>query len=843
MGNPFLKASGLLQPVFDSAVVEDKKLSVVMMSKETIEAERRRRDGSGPTGRAEAPRRREGLGTPPPARPTSGGGGGFQSSSGYPSSGGGGSFQLPTNLSNLPKLPWWMWLIIIVGGLIFFVFILPKMGGLESMGTQTGYTDNNNTSYVEPTLTMAPFVAPTKVSGKGQTWLVLLYMDADDQVLEEDITIDLNEVEKIGSTDRVKIVAQFDRFRGGFSGDGNWSGTRRYYITQDDDLTALHSQVVADLGEVNMSDGNSLIDFIKWGVSTFPADNYVLILSDHGMGWPGGWVDPEPGNGSIDSSVPLEKRLGDMLYLNELDQALGQARSQAGIEKFEIVGMDACLMSQVEVFTALAPHANYAVASQEVEPALGWAYTAFLQKLVANPDMGGAELSSSIVATYIQDDQRVQDGEMRREFLRGNRDMSAGQLGNELSKDVTLTAVDLSKIEDLKLALNDLAFTLQNANPQAVAQARTYAHSFTNVFSDSQPSAYIDLGNFIQFIQQNIGDGDVNRAANRVLQALQKAVIAEKHGPKQNGATGIAIYFPNSSLYEEPISGVQSYTKIASRFAQETLWDDFLAFHYTGRSFKADDAAVVVPDISAAIQSPGAGQITVSKISLSSSKASPGQAVTISADIKGKNIGYIYLFVGYYDQASNSVFVADTDYLESGDTRQLNGVYYPQWSQDSEFNLKYSWDPTVFAVGDGQNTYLAWFEPQSFGASFEDAVYTVDGTYTFASTGKTQFARLYFSNGQMTHVYGLAGDGATGAPREITPQTGDQFTLKERWYDLNSNGKFDHTTNVDGQTLTFSGQPFTWEQQYAPQGYYMVGFIVEDMDGKRTGIYAQLVVE
>ena len=42
-----------------------------------------------------------------------------------------------------------------------------------------------------------------------------------------------------------------------------------------------------DLGEVNMASGDSLVDFVTWAVENYPADKYALILSDHGMGWPG----------------------------------------------------------------------------------------------------------------------------------------------------------------------------------------------------------------------------------------------------------------------------------------------------------------------------------------------------------------------------------------------------------------------------------------------------------------------------------------------------------------------------------------------------------------------------
>ena len=81
------------------------------------------------------------------------------------------------------------------------------------------------------------------------------------------------------------------------------------YVTQDDDLDRLGSQVVEDLGEVNMADGQTLVDFVKWAMENYPADKYALILSDHGMGWPGGWSDPDPG-GSGDRSIPFSRCAG-----------------------------------------------------------------------------------------------------------------------------------------------------------------------------------------------------------------------------------------------------------------------------------------------------------------------------------------------------------------------------------------------------------------------------------------------------------------------------------------------------------------------------------------------------
>jgi hypothetical protein len=703
----------------------------------------------------------------------------------------------------------------------------------------------------EPTTPPEPFTPPS-TSSEGQTWLVMLYQDADDKILEQDIYLDLNEAERVGSSDRVHIVAQVDRFRAGYQGDGDWATAKRFYITQDQDLQRIHSQQVADLGEMNMSDGETLVDFVAWAIDTFPADKHTLILSDHGMGWPGGWSDPDPG-GRGDPGIPLAAALGDELYLMELDQALEEIRAQTGLEKFELIGMDACLMGHLEVFSALAPHARYAVASQETEPALGWAYTGFLAALKENPDLDGANLGWQIVKSYIYEDQRIVDEQARAEFLRQGSPlgglfgmlgggMTAEQLARQMDQNITLTAVDLATMPELIDSVNDLAFTLQGANQSVVARARTYAQSFTSVFGSNAPPSYIDLGHFAQLLQRESGDRNVAQAADRVLTSIDQAVIAEKHGLKKPGATGISIYFPNSQLYRSPVAGPESYTAIAHRFADESLWDDFLAYHYAGRSFEPAIGAIAVPEQGTRTSVPGLGAIEVSPISLSDSVAAPDHPVLLSVDISGQNIGYVYLFVGFYDAGAHSIFLADMDYLESADTREIAGVYYPDWGEE-EFTMEFEWEPLVFAINDGQESVVARFTPQSYGASFEKAVYTVDGIYTYADGGESRYARLYFSDEMLRQVFGFTGQGGTGAPHEIVPQPGDTFTVLEKWMDLDQQGNVTEVTTQEGGTLTFRDQMFAWEELYAAPGNYIVGFIVEDLDGNAHEVYERIRVE
>ncbi|MEM5774111.1 MAG: clostripain-related cysteine peptidase, partial [Anaerolineaceae bacterium] len=282
-----------------------------------------------------------------------------------------------------------------------------------------------------PTDTPAPVEQQISVPADRQRWLVMLYQDADDEILERDIYFDANEAEYTGSSDRVMVVSQFDRNAGAYDGDGNWSTTRRFVLSANSDLNTLGSPVIADLGEANMGDPETLIDFITWSVSSYPADRYVLILSDHGGGWMGGWSDADNEDAGM-----------SML---EISGALAEGINRSGLRKFDILAFDACLMSQLEALTMIEPYADYAVASAEVVPAIGFAYNAFISQLVQNPAMSPEDFARWMLATYIDQDMRITDDIARQEFLSEafnyTGQATAAELSAEMTLDTTLAVI------------------------------------------------------------------------------------------------------------------------------------------------------------------------------------------------------------------------------------------------------------------------------------------------------------------------------------------------------------------------------------------------------------------
>ncbi|HAW49400.1 TPA: hypothetical protein DCX16_00380, partial [bacterium] len=317
-------------------------------------------------------------------------------------------------------------------------------------------------------------------------WTFMVYLDGDND-LENAAINDFLEMASVGSTHDVSIVVQFDRIPYYDSSYGNWTGTKRFYITKN--MTPCPENAVMDIDEVNMGDPNTLRDFIIWAKHYYPAENYALILWDHGSGWKTKTLEKrKPKCICYDSTSNY-----DSLTLSELRTAL------SNVGKIDLIGFDACLMAMVEVAYEIKDYADIMVASEEDEPCDGWDYKGILNSLVGSPTMSSEYLGKRIVETYIKSSEPSQ-----------------------VVPSITLSCIDLSKMGSLALSLKSIT----SLPLDMINDARN------KVLSLNGDPSYIDLYDFARCL--NIG--------------IEPSVIFESHKPP-GSYTGLSIYFPKSYDY------------------------------------------------------------------------------------------------------------------------------------------------------------------------------------------------------------------------------------------------------------------------------------------------------
>jgi hypothetical protein len=107
--------------------------------------------------------------------------------------------------------------------------------------------------------------------------------------LEEYGNLNLNQIERYGSDENVTFVAQFKRIKSTASyddkSDGDWSGARRFVVRRDNNQGNVTSPIISSRADIDMGDAGTLQEFVQWGVRTFPAERYAIVLWNHGAGW------------------------------------------------------------------------------------------------------------------------------------------------------------------------------------------------------------------------------------------------------------------------------------------------------------------------------------------------------------------------------------------------------------------------------------------------------------------------------------------------------------------------------------------------------------------------------
>lgn len=394
-------------------------------------------------------------------------------------------------------------------------------------------------------------------------WTWMVYM-AGDNDLSSAGEADLAQLRRVGSSPQVHVLVQLDA--------AGQVGTRRMRVGRDG-----VGEEVLDLGETDSGSPETLVDFARWAAAHYPAERYALVLWNHGGGWEPSEIErvaaAAGGSAFAAGEAPLRSATGfrraffrptlarllagsprdraicsddgsgHSLDTVELGAALAQIAELLG-QPIDLLGMDACLMSTFEIACQVAPHARVLVASEETEPASGWPYEQVLAPLAANPALTSVELGALVVDAYLD-----------------------AYAGNPAAGELTQTALDLSRLGDLMLPLDELVAALLAEMP-ADGSWMWAAQRRAPSFWDGSLRDVLSLCRGLE------GRGERVHAAARALRlALApgpgRAVIADRRrGEKVERCGGLSIYLPSGGQISRYYEAVE--------FARKTQWLAFL---------------------------------------------------------------------------------------------------------------------------------------------------------------------------------------------------------------------------------------------------------------------------
>ena len=675
--------------------------------------------------------------------------------------------------------------------LAFGLFV--ACGDDSSEKTEAVVDDYVNEDYVSPTSVKSVSLTEdgtlsmkrAKRSGNGSgcasdTWTIFVYMCGSD--LESDdgsATDDMEEMLDAGTGENIKYIVQTGGANEWWSDDIDASKIQRFEICQNE-CTLVDEEPLADMG-----DADTLADFLSWGLETYPAEHTALIFWDHG-------------GGSISGVCFDELYDYDSLSLTDIDNALFSVFDLMG-HNFEFIGFDACLMGTVESANVLASYADYMIASQETVPGYGWNYRRLGYYIKYHTDASGAEIGKNFVDEYFDE----------LDFL-------------SYGPNLTMSVIDLSKIDAFVEAFNTYAYNLYNATEDAATLSGVMrsALKVDNFGGNNDAVGYTNMVDLKGLIQAGSSYAD---GADAALAALSEAVVYTKSGSSHAAAGGLSVYYPlevqgstelgtfgdvaispyylayvDRSAYGAANAGDTSdydVSKVIDIWSEtnnagsaesdnESYWDDYGDYEQTGES------SLITFDEEPALTSDGSYSFTLSAEGVVN--ASDIQALVYQVSSDGEDI----IELGY-----------STD-------------FYADIHDDGSLTVSDSFDGYWFSLPDGQNLAVYVMTETDDAVVFSSPI-TLNGEetnliFTYNSDNTVEINGTWdgiHSNGMAAREY-----------KEL--HTGDKIIPV---YDA---------INIETvDTLNYVGQEYTWEEDanvnfgLLADADYLYCFIIDDVYG------------
>ena len=358
----------------------------------------------------------------------------------------------------------------------------------------------------------------------AKAWTVMVYIDGDNN-LEDYVVKDIEtELSALGSNAGVNVVAIADRGPGYDTSRGDWRTTKVYYCTQG--MLADAASAVADWGERNMGDPQTLKDFVTWTKTNYPATNYLLAFWDHGYMTFQGYT-------SVDDSSA-----GDALDEDE------QVAAMATVGPVSVVAWDMCNRQMLEVAADWQPYAQAMAGSESYTNWEGIQYDAVIAAIRATPAMTPQQVSDRIALTALGD-----------------------------SDTFSSVALD-ARFTTLMTAVDQWALALKAGLPiyrSAYVSARRSTVSYYSIA--------FDVWQLAANIKAKVADATIKARCDAVMTAAAACTTANwtSSNKQFNKSKGLAVWMPSTRQQLTPYSPTDFTYYRTLRLNAQTNWDEFLA--------------------------------------------------------------------------------------------------------------------------------------------------------------------------------------------------------------------------------------------------------------------------
>ena len=349
------------------------------------------------------------------------------------------------------------------------------------------------------------------VASSNDNWTIMVYMcGADLESQGGYATKDIKEILGIsGQPEDVNILIET-------GGSNSWS-LQSSYISGATSISSSQLgrwyvrnnklNFVENLASASMGKTSTYQSFLSWGINNYPADNYGVILWNHG--------------GGLDGVCYDEKFSDDSLLNSEMKSAHSNV---IGSDKFTFIGYDACLMQNMEIADYNASYFEYQVASQESEAGDGWYYTSWIDD--------------------VYDDKPITT------ILKSTCDGFISSVGS--SSDQTLSYLDLSKLSSFKTAFESYASALKSQLSSKNVSASTFSSYVKNSIKGYSEPGYggygqFDVKDFVTKLQSQTNYKVDASYADAVTTALTSLVGYNKIGTGAGQSNGISLTYKCSS--------------------------------------------------------------------------------------------------------------------------------------------------------------------------------------------------------------------------------------------------------------------------------------------------------